>query len=206
MHCSDNARCIATCNEKYVVESNSGGLTWSISYIDNNSTVLRGAYCDAEDFCIITGDHGVVFASTIINNWYNVGSNHHGGSDAVAVFNADTSETLMGAPWKSSDSANGLVVSSDGITWQEFENGTIRYVDFLVSNSFNHWVGANRTGSFYYSPNFVIGCNWKLVQTSPSSTNLQDLETTGNEFVATGYITDSMQVQHGITFYTTESH
>merc|ERR1712063_248201 len=71
-----------------------------------------------------------------------------------------------------------------------------------MGNSENRWVGADRSGTFYYAQAGNVACNWILVQNSPPSTVVQDVKTAKEKFVATGYITDYFQEKHGITFYT----
>lgn len=188
--CSRNARCVATCNSDVIVESSSGGLTWSTTQLQ---MIARGVYCDIEDFCVVAGNDGIIMASEVISTWRSVGALSHGGSISVDAYNPDLTKTTMAGPWKSSsDSSNiGMILSSNGTYWYKYDSVYVENFDFLVSNwDNNHWIGANRTGTFKRSVDISPSCNWDIELESPSSTIILDVNVIFDDFVATGYGTD----------------
>jgi len=161
--CSGYARCVGTCNSEIFMESNSGGLTWSESTVNN--VTIHGVYCDAEDFCIIAGNQGSIYASEIISNWWNVGVQHSGGCQDLDVFNSNTRDSLIVSTYQSFSGKRGFSVSSNVMDWEVFVGPNIPYFDFLRVNSENRWVGADRSGTFYLLKQemlLVIGFLFKI--------------------------------------------
>lgn len=186
--CSRNARCIATSYSKFIIESSSGGLTWTTTSLNMTP---RGVYCDIEDFCVLVGNNGAIMASDVIQSWWSVGAVHLGGCVGLDAYNPDIKTTTLSGPWKSITDSNGIVVSTNGTFWNTYSSGSVQDIDFLVANWNNyHWISVDRTGNFMRSVDPEPSCNWEIELSSPSSTVMLYVIAVFDDFVGTGYVVD----------------
>ena len=184
--CSGFQRCIAICERDYILESNSGGLTWEIT--PTNGTFIA-SFCDGDDFCVIVGYRGVIMTSDVIGSWIDVGALHKGGSLSLSVYNdIQHSEALIASSWRGMGESNGIIISDDAQYWKEVTGTFTPFIEFIAVSDDNVWVGANSSGVIFRTTFLESGCQWEKLLESPSFTTLTYLGPYNSEFIATGYV------------------
>jgi len=183
--CSGVQRCVATADSNFIIESNSGGLTWQVT---STKGIFLASYCDSDDFCVSVGRRGAIIVSPEFSIWMESGALQRGGLNSFTVYNYNTEASLSAAPWIIEDGTEMIIASNDARYWKGVLGDSISNFDYVAVNDELLWCAALTNGTIFTSKSIFNGCNWEFKLDSPSSTYLNHLIAIESEFKATGYI------------------
>lgn len=183
--CSGAQRCVATSDSKFLIESNSGGLTWQVT---STNGIFLASHCDSEDFCVSVGRRGAIIVSQEFSIWMELGALQRGGLNSFAVYNYNSEASLSAAPWIIEDGTEMIIASNDARYWKGVLGDSISNFDYLAVNDELLWCAGLKNGTIFTTKSIFNGCNWEFKLDSPSSTYLNYLIAIESEFKATGYI------------------